>query len=1078
MTDLNIKVVKRNGQSDLYSRQKIKRVLNYANKYVNLSNSEIESIINELEYQLYDGISTQDIQKLLIRTVVDRASASSPQYLKLGALLLLYDLYKRKSINTGISINPNNPYNGKTFLETIKFGVKNGVYDKDLIKKYSEEEIIELGNYLKSERDTLFNYAGLKVLSDRYLSKVNNEIIELPQEMYMLIAMSIFINESKDKRIDLVKRLYDALSTHKVSLATPILMNMRSNRRNYTSCFVLSLDDDLRSINEVLYTSGMISKLAGGLGLYIGKIRARNSRIQNFDNTASGIIPVVKLFNDMMVYVNQLGVRKGSISITLDIWHKDIFEFLEVKTNSGDERMKAHDIHPAVSIPDLFMKRLLNKEDFTLLDPYHARKYITMKFINEKFGNIVEETLNRRINEVMKEEIKTNGNVIKVEVDNVEFDKYSTNSYKDYPYDYKVFINLSVCVKNVKEHLKILISKVLEREKDYFGYIDTELNLNTREKVRNLSVDYIIDNLRVEKIEKLLEYFNNVEVDKLDKEKLEELLIILQILSELHSLYDYPNTVIFNVIDEDIKRRIIRELDNGYKQFDYDIISCENRFACVYTNDNPFDKYFEELTDKFYLLLMDVGYDVNTEENKYKEIIKKVLERVYDNRELIINVVRTFENEILSKLEKNIKFKVIVGLGIYGLGLEDFYGDEFEKWYVELEQHLPDYAKRKVNSFELWKRLLTVIFETGEPYVFFRDNANLKNPNKHLGTIYSSNLCMEIVQSMKPLRVLYEELMCESERDVKHLIKDLSVKEHELINYNEINKRVKAGLIPTCNLGAINLGNIDLDNDSEIYENLYILVRALDNVIDLTKYPTSYPVFTNVVLRPIGIGVMNYHYCLVKNNIKWESEEHLEFADKLFEKIAYYTIKASNELAKERGKYPMFKGSEWEKGIWFGRSVKDIHNESKNKLDWIGLYEEVKKYGLRNGYLLALMPTGSTSIITGATPSIDPIFDKFYKEENMSGILPQTPPEVDKYYWHYKSAYYIDQLWIIKAGAIRQKWIDQAQSLNIFITPENIDGYKLSEIYISAWKYGLKTVYYCRSKSLVDLQEECESCSV
>ena len=234
--------------------------------------------------------------------------------------------------------------------------------------------------------------------------------------------------------------------------------------------------------------------------------------------------------------------------------------------------------------------------------------------------------------------------------------------------------------------------------------------------------------------------------------------------------------------------------------------------------------------------------------------------------------------------------------------------------------------------------------------------------------------------------------------------------------------------------------------------------------------------YTNKRYRAIGIGVSNYHYCLVKNDIQWESEEHLEFANALFERIAYYAIKGSVELAKERGAYPLFEGSDWSKGIFFGRTAEENKRISKNGFDWTSLAEEVKRYGMRNAYLLAIMPTGSTSLIVGATPSVDPIFAKFYKEENMSGILPQVPPEIDKYFWHYKSAYNIDQEWVIRAAAERQKWIDQAQSLNLFIDPEQIDGPKLSRLYELAWELGLKTVYYTRSKSMTDI-EECESCS-
>ena len=669
----------------------------------------------------------------------------------------------------------------------------------------------------------------------------------------------------------------------------------------------------------------MISKLAGGLGLYIGKLRSRNSDIQNFKGVGSGVIPVIKLFNDMMVYVNQLGIRKGSISITLDIWHKDILDFLEIKTNAGDERMKAHDIHPAVSIPDIFMKRLLNNEKWTLIDPYFARQYLTKKF----YSSIYVDRIINVIRNYFKNEFDKDNIYIKIK--EVDIRKVYTTSYMNEPYNYRIKYKFGIKIP--------------------YGIKLTEKNI--------------------------------------------------------------------------------------YKLYDFEYISSNEVM-----NDERYGSSF--INYELMNFISKVIYDTD------KELIKS---RVSTVKYIYVNI----ENDIESKIIKDIEIEI--DIYTYGIGIEDFYGEKFEELYKEIENVLPDRYKSEINSFELWKKLLTVIFETGEPYIFFRDNANRLNPNKHIGIVYSSNLCMEIIQSMKPLRVRKENIYI-----------------HEN-DKNTIAKVIDGGLIPTCNLGAINLGNINIDDDNEIYNVLRTLVEALDNIISLSEYASSIPIKTNVYLRPIGIGVMNYHYCLVKHNIRWESEEHLEFTDKLFEKIAYYTIKSSMELAKEKERYYYFKGSDWEKGIWFGRSIDEIHKESKCKLDWKGLYEEVKRYGLRNGYLLALMPTGSTSLIIGATPSIDPIFDKFYKEENMSGILPQLPPEIDKYYWHYKSAYNIDQNWIIKAGAIRQKWIDQSQSLNIFINPLDIDGYKLSEIYINAWKEGLKTVYYCRSKSITDI-EECESCSV
>jgi len=899
-----VKVVqKRSGKIEEYSREKVKRVFMKALENVNvkLSKDEINKILDELELQIHDGISTERIQELLIRITAEKTSAHNPHHLKIAGSLLLHDIYKKRAHNLGIKYT-NNPYSSDTFIKLIKLGVKEGIYEEDLITKYTEDEIKEFGEYIKQnqKRDYLFTYTGLKVLSDRYLQRIHDKLIELPQEMYMLVAMTIHKNEENPTtRFKNVIELYDELSTHRISLATPILMNARTKRQNYTSCFVLSMEDDLRSINETLYTAGMISKLAGGLGLYIGKLRAKSSQIQNFSNVASGVIPVVKLFNDMMVYVNQLGIRKGSISITLDIWHKDIKDFLEIKTNAGDERQKAHDVHPAISIPDIFMRRLKERKQWSLFDPYMARTYISRKL----YSNDYMSAINLAIERFTKSKVK---------LLNVSFEKYSTNSYSDAPFAFKITYEFKL------------------------------MNVN-------------------DETEKLILPYSALGYDDI-----------------IHAELENEITKALGDVD---KRLISRQVSK----------------------------------------LSDVAYDKDT---------------------------KTMKISILS----------------LGIGLEDFWGDEFEKWYEELEAVL---EHEKIDVFELWKRILTVAFETGEPYIFFRDTANRYNPNKHLGPVYSSNLCMEIVQSMSPLLVIGEHSSSCMLNDIHN-------------GFTDAVKFIHAGFIPTCNLGAINLGKIDVHDIDDIYRSASILVKALDSIIDIIKYPVSYPIKTQQLIRPLGIGVMNYHYLLVKEGIKWESEDHVRFSDWLFERIAYCVLKASNELSMEKEPYPMFEGSSWSKGFLFGRTISEIEKDSEkneNRLPWRELAENIKRYGLRNGYLLALMPTGSTSLIVGATPSIDPIFDKFYKEENMSGILPQVPPEIDKYFWHYKSAYTINHEWTIKSASARQKWIDQAQSLNLFIDPNQIDGHQLSRLYELAWELGLKTVYYLRSKSIVDI-DECESCSV
>ncbi|MGM9918170.1 MAG: ribonucleoside-diphosphate reductase subunit alpha, partial [Lactimicrobium massiliense] len=201
---------------------------------------------------------------------------------------------------------------------------------------------------------------------------------------------------------------------------------------------------------------------------------------------------------------------------------------------------------------------------------------------------------------------------------------------------------------------------------------------------------------------------------------------------------------------------------------------------------------------------------------------------------------------------------------------------------------------------------------------------------------------------------------------------------------------------------------------------------------------------------------------------KWESEDHLRFADKVFEDIGYAAIKASNDLARERGSYSLFEGSEWQSGEYFAR-----RNYTSER--WQKLKEEVKKYGMRNAYVMATAPTSSTSILVGSSAGLDPIMNRFYLEEKKGAILPRVAPDLSpKTWWYYKNAHEIDQTWSVKAAAVRQRHIDQAQSFNLWITNE----YKMSQLlrlYILADQLGVKTIYYVRSRSLDP--SECESCS-
>lgn len=386
-------------------------------------------------------------------------------------------------------------------------------------------------------------------------------------------------------------------------------------------------------------------------------------------------------------------------------------------------------------------------------------------------------------------------------------------------------------------------------------------------------------------------------------------------------------------------------------------------------------------------------------------------------------------------------------LSIKGYALEDFYGEEWEKRYIDcVNDNI--ISKRTVPIKELIRLILKSAVETGTPFAFYRDTVNRLNPNPHKGIIYCSNLCTEIAQNMSPVQFIRRQSTDENGDTV-------------------IAEITKPGDFVVCNLASLVLGNIDLDDECELEYVTESAVRALDNVIDLNYYPVEYARITNKRYRSIGLGTSGYHHVLAKRGIAWESEKHLEFADALFERINKAAVRTSAALGAEKGSYAFFEGSDWQTGSYF---------EKRGYTD--GEWETVKKaasHAMRNAYIMAIAPTSSTSVIAGTSAGVDPIMSRYYLEEKKGSIMPRTAPGLNAHtFWLYKSAHTIDQTWSIRAAAVRQRHIDQAQSVNLYIT-NTFTMRQVMNLYISAWEQGVKTIYYVRSKSLE--VEECESCS-
>ena len=709
-----------------------------------------------LKYQSYyeEGMDTIKCLDILMRCCVELISVEVPQWEKIAARFLTLKLHLLVDEQC-------ERHHLLSFYDKLCFLEKEGYYGSYILENYSKEEIDELESCLKEENDDLFTYSGLDLLYKRYLiSSHAHELLETPQEMFMGIAMHLAMAE-KEKRLFWAKQFYELLSSLKVTMATPTMANARKPFHQLSSCFIDTVDDSLDGIYKSLDNFAKVSKHGGGMGLYFGKVRANGSDIRGFQGAAGGVIRWIKLVNDTATAVDQLGVRSGAVAVYLDAWHKDLPEFLALRTNNGDDRQKAHDVFPAVCYPNLFWK-------------------------------MVEEDISQTW--------------------------------------------------------------------------------------------YLMDPHEIEKVK--------------------------------------------------------------------------------------------------------------------------------------------------------------------GYCLEDFYGEEWERRY---ESCVADsrISKRAIVLRDLVRLIIKSAVETGTPFTFNRDIVNEANPNAHKGMIYCSNLCTEIAQNMSALSHRSQKIV---EVDGEKIIVDEYV----------------PGDFVVCNLASLTLGKINVNDERELKQIIALTVRALDNVIDLNYYPLPFARITNQQYRPIGLGTSGYHHMLALQGIAFESEDHLQFVDQLYEKINYYAIEASCALAKEKGRYDFFEGSDWDTGAYF---EKRGYTDEK----WQKLKEKVHQDGLRNAYLLAIAPTSSTSIISATTAAVDPIMNRYFLEEKKGSIITRIAPDLNpKTFWLYKQAHQIDQTWLVKAAGVRQRHIDQSQSVNLYITNE-FTMRQVLNLYLLAYHEKVKTLYYVRSRSLE--VEECESCA-
>jgi len=368
-----IRVIRRDGSTTSLNIGKIRDVVEWA-----CEGKKVNSIALEagLTTRLRDGITTREIQDNLINCALEMCSPEEPDWRYVAGRLHIWSLWKDTLVVRG--------YQYGNYEKTVKTQVKNRLYDERILI-YSEAELKEAGSWINPDWDIDYDYAGALLITSRYLLKN-----ELPQEALLTCSLLLAIVEEPANRLHWAKKFYQAIAQRKISLATPILANLRTPKSSLTSCFILSIDDSLESIFDEITNAARISKNGGGVGVNVSRIRATGSWVMGKANASGGIIPWIKLLNDTAIAVNQGGRRAGAVTIGVDIWHLDVPEFLEMQTENGDQRRKAYDVFPQLVITDEFMRRVINKAEWTLVDPYEVRNKLGIE-LAELWGEEFEE---------------------------------------------------------------------------------------------------------------------------------------------------------------------------------------------------------------------------------------------------------------------------------------------------------------------------------------------------------------------------------------------------------------------------------------------------------------------------------------------------------------------------------------------------------------------------------------------------------------------------------------------------------------------------------------------------------------
>lgn len=1100
--------------------------------------------------QFYVGIKEQEVD--LTHIMAARAKIEKePAYSQVAARLLLDSIY-RETLGLSASDNTLKKAHQKYFKKTIKEGISLERISPALL----DFDLDALSQALDLSRDDLFTYLGLQTLYDRYFLHHEQRRLETPQIFWMRVAMGLSIEEGEQKTERAIE-FYHVLSQFYFTSSTPTLFNSGTLHSQLSSCYLSTVMDDLHHIFKVVADDAQLSKWAGGIGNDWTNVRATGARIKGTNGTSQGVIPFLKVANDTAVAVNQCfapetpiytargvqpisQVKAGDLVLGISGTYREVTEVFAY--NQKD---------PMVS---LTFKHSLEPIQVTAGHPFYAIQ-----------GAPMEQSIERTLNWLDKRKIRSEwvearqlkegdyiAQVIPQEVVRVE------GIEEDDARLYGILLGDGHLSKEGAQwgvsgnpqtdaHLNFVKQYLEERNIHFWqtGRGDTYIQIHWsagRGAVRDATTGRICGSSG-STLPFSQEDIYNKQGEKWIAPRLSHLpkpqaLALIQGLLETDGNLSRGKEITFTntsrSLIEALRYQLLRlgvptagklrtrnyshtahRSDGSVAQFNNTTKAYDLRIPAVpeiaeriggkaVTKHNWFVRgkhLFTRVKASSSLNPLPFVYDLKVEGDESYMTTSALAHNGGKRKGAMCAYLETWHLDIEDFLElrKNtgderrrthdmntanwipdLFMKRVREGGLWTLfspsdvpDLHDLYGRAFETRYAEYEQ-MADTGKiklfKRIEALQLWRKMLSMLFETGHPWITFKDPSNIRSPQNHQGVVHSSNLCTEIL----------------------------------------LNSSMEETAV--CNLGSINLAkhitSKGLD-EKLLATTIKAAVRMLDNVIDINFYPTIEAKNSNLRHRPIGLGLMGFQDALYMQNISYASHEAVEFADKSMEMISFYAILASTELAKEKGTYPTYKGSKWDRGYLPIDTIDLLEQErgvpvdvNRNmSMDWKIVREAVAKYGMRNSNTMAIAPTATIANITGVIPSIEPMYKHLFVKSNLSGEFTTTNPHLverlkaenlwdeemidDLKYFDgsireieripapikqlFLNAFEIEPEWLIECAARRQKWIDMGQSLNLYLSEPS--GKKLHQMYMLGWEKGLKTYYYLRSLGATQIEK-------